>query len=66
MFSWRQLCHKAGLISTIGVPCAPSVSPSQLLSYCYAQLGHVYLPLKTNSALLEQLALLSFNFKCIA
>lgn len=62
MFSWRQLCHKAGLISTIGVPCAPSVSPSQPLSYCYAQLGHVYFLLITNSALLEQFALFSFRF----
>lgn len=37
----KTWCHKAGVISTIGVPCAPSVSPSQLLSYCYVQLGHV-------------------------
>lgn len=28
------------------MPCAPSVSPSQLLSYCYTQLGHIYLLLE--------------------
>lgn len=57
LFSWSLVCHKAGLISSTGVPCAPSVSSSQLLSYYYAQLGHFYLPL-------EHFALISYNFKC--
>lgn len=62
MVSWGLACHKAGLISSIGVQCAPSVSSSQLLSYCCAQLGHFFLPCKTNP---EHLALFSFSFKCI-
>lgn len=65
VFSWRPLCQKAGLISTTGVPCAPSVSSSQLLSYCSAQLSLVNLLLQTNPVPLQQLALLTFNFKCI-
>lgn len=62
MVSWGLVCHKAGLISSIGVQCAPSVCSSQLLSYCCAQLGHFYLPCETNP---EHLALISFSFKCI-
>ncbi len=62
VFLWRLLCHKAGLISTTGVPCAPSVSPSQLLSYCYAQLSRVNLLLRTNPALLQQIGPAHFQF----
>lgn len=51
------VCHKAGLISSTGVPWAPSVSSSQLLSYYYAHLGHFDL-------FLEHFVLISYNFKC--
>lgn len=41
-------CREAGC--TIGTQPAPPASPACFLSYCFAQPGHIYHLLKTNSA----------------